>query len=363
MTDPLRRADGSPLRRVAPLLLGCILLCIGPASFAALSTDATPGDSDPAVSSPAAPAHHSSHKRAGGHHRHARVHVVLKSVPQVADHRQDLPDGLALRSNAAYIVDETSNQVLADRNPDQVQPIASITKLMTAVVVLQQGLPLDELVQISDADVDVLRHTHSLLRVNSSYTRHDLLLLALMSSENRAAAALGRALPGGRPAFVDLMNATAAQLGMTHTHFEDTSGLNGGNQSSARDLAILVRFAATLPQIHQFTTTPEARVAAVGGRGYVFRNTNLLVRQGEWDVIVSKTGFINESGQCLVMQARIDGKLTTMVLLDSKGHLSRISDAQRVRKWLEARASQAKLGALTAPETGATATPRHPKEG
>lgn len=282
------------------------------------------------------------------HHRHVLTTRARHAAPaQPADARRDLPDGLWLRSNSAYIFDETSHLELADRNPDAVQPIASITKLMTAVVVLQQGFPLDELVEITDADVDTLRHTHSLLRVGSHYTRRELLLLALMSSENRAAAALGRSAPEGREAFVALMNSTASQLGMEHTHYEDTSGLNGGNASTARDLAVLVRFASSFPMIHEFTTTPEARVASLEGRGYTFRNTNLLVRQGEWDVVVSKTGFINESGQCLVMQARIDGKLTTMVLLDSHGRLGRISDAQQVRRWIEARAaSQARVGTL-----------------
>ena len=307
------------------------------------------------ASAPAPVARHASARRSIAYRRR-HGHSAHAVVPALAgDPRHDLPEGLALRSNAAYLVDESSQEVLAGRNPDQVQPIASITKLMTAVVVLQQGVPLDELVEISDADVDNLRHTHSLLRVGSRYSRRDLLLLALMSSENRAAAALGRSLPEGREAFVEKMNATARQLGMTHTHYEDTSGLNGGNLSSARDLALLVRFAATLPLIHEFTTTPEARVAAVGGRSYLFRNTNLLVRQGEWDVVVSKTGFINESGQCLVMQARIDRKLTTIVLLDSRGHLSRITDAQRVRKWLEARAAaaQSRLGDLSRSGTSA----------
>jgi len=267
-------------------------------------------------------------------------------APEPRDTRNDLPDGLSLLSNAAYIYDETNQKVLADRNPDQVQPIASITKLMTAVVTLQEGLPLDELIEIEEADVDKLRHTHSLLKVGTKYSRRDLLLMALMASENRAAAALGRSAPEGRDGFIAKMNAVAAQLGMDHTHFEDTSGLNGHNQSSARDLALLVHFSAGYPLIHEFTTTPQAVIAPVaGGRPYVFRNTNMLVRQGQWDVVVSKTGFINESGQCLVMQARIDGRLTTMVLLDSRGRFSRINDAQRVRKWLEYRAvEQAKLG-------------------
>jgi D-alanyl-D-alanine endopeptidase (penicillin-binding protein 7) len=217
-----------------------------------------------------------------------------------------------------------------------VQPIASITKLMTAVVVLQQGLPLDEVIEITEADVDHLRHTHSFLRVGSRYTRKDLLLMALMASENRAAAALSRSSPEGREAFIARMNSVASQLGMSHTHYEDSSGLNGQNQSTARDLSLLVQFAAGYPLIHEFTTTPEAVVAPVsGGRPYTFRNTNMLVRQGRWEVVVSKTGFINESGQCLVMQARIDGRLTTLVLLDSHGRFSRITDAQRVKKWLE----------------------------
>jgi len=297
-----------------------------------------------AESSPALAMQHTGSTR---HHRVYRSKPAAKPLaPEPRDTRNDLPDGLSLLSNAAYIYDETNQKVLADRNPDQVQPIASITKLMTAVVVLQEGLPLDELIEIEEADVDKLRHTHSLLKVGTRYSRRDLLLMALMASENRAAAALGRSAPEGSDGFISKMNAVAAQLGMEHTHFEDTSGLNGHNQSSARDLALLVHFAAGYPVIHDFTTTPQAVIApVVGGRPYVFRNTNMIVRQGQWDVVVSKTGFINESGQCLVMQARIDGRLTTMVLLDSKGRFSRINDAQRVRKWLEYRVvEQAKLG-------------------
>ena len=289
------------------------------------------------------------HHHAPRHHAAALHHGAVAVEP--ADRRHDLPAGLWLRSNAALVVDETSHEVLADRNPDAIQPIASITKLMTAVVVLQDGYPLDETVEITDADVDTLRHTHSLLRVGAHYTRRELLLLALMSSENRAAAALGRSSPEGRDAFVARMNETAHLLGMEHTHYEDTSGLNGNNASTARDLEILVRHAATLPLIHEFTTTPEARIASQEGRGYVFRNTNLLVREGKWDVVVSKTGFINESGQCLVMQARIDGRLTTLVLLDSHGRMGRISDAQQVRRWLEARAAGAsRVGSLGLPQ-------------
>jgi D-alanyl-D-alanine endopeptidase (penicillin-binding protein 7) len=345
MTQPHRRVSGTA---TAGLVLA--LLCTGVALPATASGTLKPADFSARKAA--------VHGKARSHHRAAPLHG-RKPVPERQDARRDLPEGLALRSNAAIVVDETAHEVLADRNADQIQPIASITKLMTAVVVLQQGYPLDELMQIDDADVDLLRHTHSLLRVGSHYTRRDLLLLALMSSENRAAAALGRSAPEGRDAFVGLMNSTAQMLGMVHTHFEDTSGLNGNNASSARDLSILVRFAANLPLIHEFTTTPEARVLSAENRGYVFRNTNLLVRQGNWDVVVSKTGFINESGQCLVMQARIDGKLTTMVLLDSHGHLGRISDAQQVRRWLEARAAaQSRVGAL-APRENPTRRPRN----
>jgi len=305
------------------------------------------GNLEPRHPTKSAAFHQKPHSVLNRHRHSSNARSGPKSiVPEPRDTRNDLPDGLSLLSNAAYIYDETNQKLLADRNPDQVQPIASITKLMTAVVTLQEGLPLDELIEIEEADVDKLRHTHSLLKVGTKYSRRDLLLMALMASENRAAAALGRSAPHGREGFIAKMNAVAAQLGMEHTHFEDTSGLNGHNQSSARDLALLVHFSAGYPLIHEFTTTPQAVIApAVGGRPYVFRNTNMLVRQGQWDVVVSKTGFINESGQCLVMQARIEGRLTTMVLLDSKGRFSRINDAQRVRKWLEYRAvEQAKLG-------------------
>ncbi|MDE2260733.1 MAG: serine hydrolase [Betaproteobacteria bacterium] len=246
------------------------------------------------------------------------------------------PSGVDLRSSTALVIDQTTQQVVFSKNPDPVHPIASITKLMTALVVLESGQDLDEQVTVTEEDVDNLRFTRSSLRVGAHASRLDFLRMALIASENRAASALGRSYPGGIRAFVGRMNAEAARLGMTNTHFEDASGLNGNNVSTAHDLAILVQTAIQYPRIHEITTTVSVSIpVGFRGRTVIFHNTNPLVANSGWAIGLSKTGFINESGQCLVMQATINGHPMVIVLLDSRGRYARIGDANRVRKWLE----------------------------
>jgi D-alanyl-D-alanine endopeptidase (penicillin-binding protein 7) len=240
-----------------------------------------------------------------------------------------------VESGAALVVDSTG-QVVYSKNPDEVLPIASITKLMTAVVVLDSGLPLDEVITISADDKDFLRNTHSRLQVGSQLTRRELLHIALMSSENRAAAALGRTHPAGKAAFVQLMNAKARVLGMRNTHFADTTGLDGGNVSTARDLVKLAQAAASHPLIREYTTTAESEVEP-GTRGtpMLYRNSNRLVRGGHWDIQLSKTGYLNEAGRCLLMQAEVAGKPLVFVFLSGPGRQTPMGDANRIRVWLE----------------------------
>jgi D-alanyl-D-alanine endopeptidase (penicillin-binding protein 7) len=239
-----------------------------------------------------------------------------------------------LRSSTALVLDAQTGEVVIDKNSDAVVPIASITKLMTAMVILDRGLDLEQRIVLSRQDVDAIKGTRSRLRPGSSLTRDELLLLALMASENRAAAALGRTYPGGIPAFVAAMNAKAAQVGMTDTHFVEPTGLSPANVSSARDLAKLVRAAHSYPLIREYSTREKARVRAFG-RPLDFRNTNGLVRSSYWDIDLSKTGYISEAGRCLVMHVRLASKELIVVLLDSWGKQSRIGDANRIRKWLE----------------------------
>ncbi|KCB30257.1 class A beta-lactamase [Bordetella hinzii CA90 BAL1384] len=237
----------------------------------------------------------------------------------------------ALRSSTAYVQDLETSTVLFAKNENVVRPIASISKLMTALVVVDANQPMNEIIEITDEDVDTLKHTTSRLRVGTRLSRGDMLHLALMSSENRAAHALGRNYPGGLPAFVEAMNAKARSLGMLNTHFIEPTGLSSENVSSPHDLARLLRAAAQRPLIHRYSTDTEYEVE-INKRTQTFRNTNLLVRKPDWDIKVSKTGFINEAGECLVMLARINGRDMAIVLLDSQGKLSRIGDAVRIRR-------------------------------
>ena len=243
----------------------------------------------------------------------------------------------------ALVVDQDTNEVVFAKNSDAVLPIASLTKLMTALVVTEAKLPMDEVLTVTMDDVDMLKHSSSRLPVGSSLTRGELLHLALMSSENRAAHALGRTYPGGLSAFISAMNAKAHLIGMDDSRFADPTGLNSRNQSSARDLASLVRVAYQNSLIRQLSTSPE-HAFQVGQRQMQYRNTNSLVRRSDWDIGLQKTGYIVEAGRCLVMQARMAGRKFIMVFLDSAGKSARLSDAERIRRWIEMAAEEGSLG-------------------
>ncbi|BDD94641.1 D-alanyl-D-alanine endopeptidase [Pandoraea sp. XJJ-1] len=243
------------------------------------------------------------------------------------------PDALALRSSVAYVVDERTGESLFDKNSQAVLPIASISKLMTAMVSLDAGVPMTDMMEVTDEDRDYEKGTGSRLSVGSRLSREDMLHIALMSSENRAAAALSRYFPGGRPAFLAAMNRKAKQLGMNDTHFNDPTGLSSQNVSSARDLVKMVKAAYQYPMIRRFSTDSNYDVNT-GRRELHYVSTNHLIGHPGWEIGLQKTGYINEAGQCLVMQANVDGRPVIMILLDSTGKYSRFADATRVRKWL-----------------------------
>lgn len=255
------------------------------------------------------------------------------------------PDRLALRSNAALVADQRTGEVLYEKDADRVTPMASITKLMTAVVLLDAHLPMDAPVTVTQDDVDILRNSLSHLPVGWTLTREEMLRLALMASENRAASALARTFPGGTEVFVAAMNAKALALGMGHTRFVDPHGLHAENASTARDLFLLVNAAYGYPAIRRMTTTPSYTAVSLGsGRSRTFGNSDYLVANDRWVVGLSKTGFINESGYCLVLQSTIMERPVVMVFLDSVGKHSRQGDAARVRAWLEEGARDMALG-------------------
>ncbi|MFS8930827.1 D-alanyl-D-alanine endopeptidase [Cupriavidus taiwanensis] len=261
---------------------------------------------------------------------------------------RDTDDALALRSSVALVMDQNSNEVLFQKNAGAVLPIASITKLMTALVVMDSRLPMDEVLTITEEDRDTEKHSSSRLRFGTQLTRQELLLLALMSSENRAASALGRHYPGGLPAFVQAMNRKARELGMNDSHFVDSSGLSSSNVSSATDLVRMVNAAYRNPTIREYSTQTEHEVNVLG-RTQHYVSTNRLVRGGNWEIGLQKTGFISEAGQCLVMQARVHGRNVVMVFLDSAGKLSRFADANRVKDWLEHSPSSPQRGFPSSP--------------
>ena len=258
------------------------------------------------------------------------------AAAKASDSANGSVNGLDVKSTAALVYDVIDGRALYAKNIDQVSSIASITKLMTAIVVLDAGLPLDESIRIEKSDVDMLKGTGSRLRIGSSYTRRDLLHLALMSSENRAASALGRNFPGGPEEFVTRMNARALELGMMRSHFIEPTGLSHANVSTAEDLALLVRASLDYPLIREFSTTRSAQVYTADHRQVMgFGNSNGLISNPQWHIDVSKTGYISESGLCLVMHARINDRPTVIVLLDSWGKYTRLGDANRIKKWLE----------------------------
>jgi len=267
--------------------------------------------------------------------------ALITSVSQAAHHRThqtvrvrtDEPD---LRSSSALVLDTTHQSVLYSRKADMAAPIASITKLLTVLVVADAGQPLDEPIQLTTEDRIVGKGASSRLVLGTTLTRGDLIHLALMSSENRAAHALGRNYPGGLPAFVQAMNAKARKLGMTSAHFVDPAGLSSDNVASAEDLSKLVVAASENPVIREYSTDPGYAVR-VGRKMLEFRNTNALVNNPTWNIIVQKTGYITEAGRCLVMQAVIQGRTVVIVLLNSVGKNTRVADAVRIRRWMEAK--------------------------
>ncbi|MBI5782644.1 MAG: serine hydrolase [Gammaproteobacteria bacterium] len=246
------------------------------------------------------------------------------------------PERLTLQSGVAMVVDDREGIMLYGRNIERPRPIASLTKLMTALVVIEAGLSLDEQIEITRDDRDRLRGTKSRLSFGAVFTRYDLLRAALGASDNRAAAALARSYPGGEAAMFQAMNAKAQKLGMTQTRFEDASGLHNGNVSTANDLVRLVNETHKHQMFQMMTTTPSFRVTdRDSGRQIAFRNTNRLVHRDSWDIGLSKTGYTAAAGNCLIMQTTISDRPLTIVLLNSWGKLSRYGDARRIHQWLE----------------------------
>jgi D-alanyl-D-alanine endopeptidase (penicillin-binding protein 7) len=243
-----------------------------------------------------------------------------------------------LKSSSVLVIDERDSSVLYSRNSDVPMPIASITKLMTALVIMEAKQPLDEPIQITAADRDLPKGGFSRLAVGTTLTRGDLMHLALMSSENRAAHALANNYPGGMPAMVAAMNAKAAALGMTHSHFVDPTGLSSQNVASPADLSKLVVAASHNPRIREYSTDKSYAVK-VQRHMVQFRNTDNLVANPTWNIIVQKTGYINEAGKCLVMAAVIEGRSVVIVLLDSYGKYTRVADAKRIKTWMESSAN------------------------
>ncbi len=243
-------------------------------------------------------------------------------------------DALDLKSSVALVVDQDTHEVLFSKNDSAVLPIASLTKLMTGVIISEAKLPMDEKITISQDDVDTEKGSRSRLTVGTTLTRSEMLHLALMSSENRAAHALGRTYPGGMPEFVRLMNAKAKLLGMNGTRYVEPTGLSSQNQSSAQDLAMLVNAAYKDATLREYSTSHGYEVA-VGSKTLQYNTTNQLVKTPGWDIGLQKTGYISEAGRCLVMQTKIAGRKIIMVFLDSAGKFSRLGDAERVRRWVE----------------------------
>lgn len=266
----------------------------------------------------------------------ARKTTSARATKVKAVERDFDASGMPMLRSTAFMVQEVhSGRVLLQKNANVAVPIASITKLMTAMVVLDAHQSLSEVIEVTDDDVDRLKGSSSRLPVGTRLSREDMLHLALMASENRAASALARNYPGGLHAFIEAANVKTKMMGLSDTHFYDPTGLNKNNVSSAHDLAIMVANASRYPLIREFSTTPEYTADLREGRPRTFHNTNSLVKSPDWQIDVQKTGFINESGKCLVMQAWVGDKQLAIVLLDSSGRYTRIADANRIRKWLE----------------------------
>lgn len=269
----------------------------------------------------------------------ARSNVVRAAIV----HRPSMGEALGLRGNddplelnssVALVIDQQTNEVLFSKNDSAVLPIASLTKLMTGLVVADAGLDMNELITITGDDIDTVKGSRSRLAVGTTLSRGEMMHLALMSSENRAANALGRTYPGGLQEFVRLMNQKAATLGMADTRYVEPTGLSSLNQSSARDLATLVSVAYQRPILRSLSTSPGYEVE-LGRRTLHYNNSNRLIKNPDWDIGLQKTGYISEAGRCLVMQAKVAGRQLIMVFLDSAGKVSRMQDAERVRRWVE----------------------------
>ncbi|MFN7855614.1 MAG: serine hydrolase [Acidovorax sp.] len=324
-------------------LLGIAVLAAGlmsPAAFAASSKEASAKKQPRAAVSKAASARaavQSNSVRVSAKSSKAAARVAFTparaSFGQMAG-LHEVSDPLELKSSVAYVIDQDTHEVLLSKNDQAVLPIASLTKLMTGMIISQANLPMDEPITITQEDVDTEKGSSSRLLVGSTLTRGEMLHLALMSSENRAAHALGRTFPGGSDVFVAQMNAKAMLLGMTDTKYVEPTGLSSRNQSSARDLATLVNVAHGDPLLRELSTSPGYEVA-VGRRTLQYNNTNGLVKNPSWDIGLQKTGYISEAGRCLVMQTKVAGRKLIMVFLDSAGKFSRLGDAERVRRWVE----------------------------
>jgi D-alanyl-D-alanine endopeptidase (penicillin-binding protein 7) len=260
---------------------------------------------------------------------------LMPAIEAIAASRfTDLEGSPDLRSASALVIDGQGNLIYG-KDVDTVRPIASITKLMTAMVILDSGIDLAEAITVTKADRDLVQMTGSRLEYGATLSRRDMIKLAIMSSENRAAAALGRTWPGGLAQFVEQMNAKAASLGMSHSHFADPAGLRVENQSTASDLGRMVTAALDYPLIREASTTRRMEVRPWKNRGpLTYVNTNRLLKNESWDIALSKTGYINEAGRCLVMQARIEGEPVSIVLLNSFGKLTPFGDSNRLRKWM-----------------------------
>ena len=268
------------------------------------------------------------------------VYAIVPAKPsfgQIAG-LHNAQDALDLKSSVALVIAQDTHEVLLSKNDHAVLPIASLTKLMTGLIISQARLPMDEMITITQDDVDTEKRSGSRLTVGSTLTRQQMLHLALMSSENRAAHALGRTYPGGMQVFVAQMNIKARLLGMTDTRYVEPTGLSSKNQSSAHDLAALVNVAHSDPVLREFSTSPGYEVA-LGNRTLQYNNTNRLVHSPSWDIGLQKTGYISEAGRCLVMQVQVSGRKLIMVFLDSAGKFSRLADAERVRNWIESSAN------------------------
>ncbi|MFA5170697.1 MAG: D-alanyl-D-alanine endopeptidase [Sulfuriferula sp.] len=291
----------------------------------------------------------------------ATICVLFSGVAQAGERstaiRSAEYDASAPRLSAlsVLVLDQKEGQTIYQKNADMETPIASISKLMTAMVVLDAHLDMNEMLEITQADVDKLRHTSSRIAVGTRLSRGELMHLALIASENRAASALSQNYPGGHAKFIEAMNRKAKSLGMLHTSFEDATGLSSNNQSTAADLAKMVQAAVRYPLIHEITTTGNYEITRTAqimvGRKHrkqvrtieqrvAFHNTNQLVRDQNWEIGLSKTGFINEAGHCLVMQAKIAQKPVIIVLLDAYGRYGRINDAKHIKTWLEQQSAE-----------------------